>query len=147
MGKVTIKELQERLQQQKELIDMQQEDIIRLNKELEEAKQGMNVISLVEFNGVVKQCENVELRYKVMERQKDKEIERLKDRINQFESKQIDKCTIHNERGAGRKSQLTPEQSEKVYSLHQQGLSYGKIATEVGISKAYVYKLISKQNK
>jgi predicted RNase H-like nuclease (RuvC/YqgF family) len=119
MGKVTIKELQERLQQQKELINMQQEDIIRLNKELEEAKQGMNVISLVEFNGVVKECENIELRYKVMERQKDKEIERLKAKINEFESKQINKCTIHNERGAGRKSLLTQEQLEKVYALPQ----------------------------
>lgn len=51
----------------------------------------------------------------------------------------------HNERGAGRKSNLTEEQLEKIKELHQEGLSYGAIAKEVGISKAYVYKLINKQ--
>lgn len=79
-----------------------------------------------------------ELEKIIIEQQK--EIDFLKNRIAKLESKK------HNERGAGRKSNLTQEQINKVDELHLQGLSYGAIAKEVGISKAYVYKLINKQN-
>lgn len=70
-----------------------------------------------------------------------KEIDLLKSRIAELESKK------RNERGAGRKSNLTQEQIYKINELHLQGLSYGAIAKEVRISKAYVYKLINKQNE
>lgn len=68
-----------------------------------------------------------------------KEIDFLKSKIEKLESKK------HNERGAGRKSTLSKEKINRVNELHLQGLSYGAIAKEVGISKAYVYKLINKQ--
>ena len=64
-------------------------------------------------------------------------------RVEYLELVKKEEGKVHNERGAGRKSKLTQEQLDKVNELHKQGLSYNKIGQEVGISKAYVYKLIN----
>lgn len=72
-----------------------------------------------------------------------KEIEFLKNKIAEIEFKEVKK---HNERGAGRKSNLTKEQIWKINELYSKGFSYAAIAKEVKISKAYVYKLINKQS-
>lgn len=71
-----------------------------------------------------------------------REIEYLEKRIKELEFKEIKQ---HNERNAGRKSNITKEQILKINKMHSEGQSYGAIAKEVGISKAYVYKLINKQ--
>ncbi len=76
-------------------------------------------------------------------------LEEENKRLKAENRKLINNKTIkgYNERGAGRKSNLTEEQKDKIKKLHQQGLSYGAIAKEVELSKAYVYKLISKHNE
>lgn len=47
----------------------------------------------------------------------------------------------HNERGAGRKPRITPEQIEEIRSKKQAGMSYREIAKEVGFSPSTIFKV------
>jgi YesN/AraC family two-component response regulator len=135
MARKTIKGLEQELELEKSL----KEEYKKKVEELEE------IIKDLAFGKVVSKCEYDKLL---------KKNERLQERSNKFieiikSRSQNNKETkrVHNERGAGRKSSLTEEQRQKINELHKQNLSYGKIAKEVGLSKAYVYKLIKKQIK
>ena len=50
----------------------------------------------------------------------------------------------HNERGAGRKPSLTPEQIEEIRYRRQHGISYRALAKAYGCSVGTVYKACSK---
>ena len=50
----------------------------------------------------------------------------------------------HNERGAGRKSSLTPQQSAEMLALHQQGKGATELAKKYGISRQTIYKQLER---
>ncbi len=114
---------------------------IQLNTKKENSLNAQ--ISLLE-----ERCEGLEKDNNALEVYMNKLAEENK-KLKAENRKLINNKTIkkHNERGAGRKSNLTKEQKDKIKKLNQEGLSYGAIAKEVGLSKAYVYKLISKHNE
>jgi YesN/AraC family two-component response regulator len=67
----------------------------------------------------------------------EEQLEQLK-QINNVADKK------HNERGAGRKSRLTEEDVQKILELYRIGVSYRKIAKQMGLSDVYIAKLIKK---
>ena len=74
MPRVTIKELEERLQQASRIIGLQQQAIENLTNELEATRKGLNVVSNDEFKGILSDFENTRERYRILEKQKDKDI-------------------------------------------------------------------------
>lgn len=50
----------------------------------------------------------------------------------------------HNERGAGRKSSLTPQQSAEMLALHQQGKGATELAKRYGVSRQTIYKQLER---
>ena len=50
----------------------------------------------------------------------------------------------HNERGAGRKSSLTPQQLAEMLALHQQGMGATELAKKYGISRQTIYKQLER---
>ncbi|MCY6354368.1 helix-turn-helix domain-containing protein [Clostridium sp. ZS2-4] len=93
-----------------------------------------------------KKCEDLKKDNNTLEVYRNK-LEKDNEKLKAENRKLINNETVtvkkHNERGAGRRSNLTEEQMQGIKELHQEGMSYGKIAKEVGLSKAYVYKLIN----
>jgi YesN/AraC family two-component response regulator len=121
------------------------EKIIQLDKKVKAYKEGhKSFIKNIDLN--TEQKKILDKRINSLER-KCEELTEENEKMRIVNKSLINKKTekIHNARGAGRKSNLTQEQLQKVYDLHNQGLSYSKIGQEVGISKAYVFKLIKKQ--
>ena len=49
----------------------------------------------------------------------------------------------HNERGAGRKNSLTPQQLAEMLALHQQGMGATELAKKYGISRQTIYKQLT----
>lgn len=148
MARITIKELQEHIKKSDEIIKWQQDKIQELQVQNENILNNKDCVSKAEYEALLKQFENLQSNHKTFkelyEHWKDKSS-KLINKCTELEKKLAKTDPKHNERGAGRKRTLTDEQLEKVQELHQQGKSYGAIAKEVGISKAYVYKLINKQ--
>ena len=147
MPRVTIKELQEQLNKSDNIIKWHQDKIHELQKQNENILNDKDSVSKVEHEALIKQFQNLQDNYKQLkdlyEKQKDKNST-LINKCIALENKLSELEPKYNERGAGRKSTLTNEHLQKVRELHQQGLSYGAVAKEVGLSKAYVYKLINK---
>ena len=50
----------------------------------------------------------------------------------------------HNERGAGRKNSLTPQQLAEMLALHQQGMGATELAKKYGISRQTIYKQLER---
>ena len=50
----------------------------------------------------------------------------------------------HNERGAGRKSSLTPQQSAEMLALRQQGKGATELAKRYGVSRQTIYKQLER---
>ena len=50
----------------------------------------------------------------------------------------------HNERGAGRKSSLAPQQSAEMLALHQQGKGVTELAKRYGVSRQTIYKQLER---
>ncbi|WP_461207643.1 helix-turn-helix domain-containing protein [Clostridium sp. DL1XJH146] len=127
------------------LHEKDKEKIIQLDKKVKAYKEGHNAfIKNIELN--TEQKKILDKRISFLEK-KCEELTEENEKMRIVNKSLINKKTekIHNARGAGRKSNLTQEQLQKVYELHKQGMSYSKIGEEVGISKAYVCKLIKKQ--
>lgn len=138
MPKVTIKELQEKLKQSQSIIDAQLSEISRLDKELEDTKIGLNVVSRSEFNSVVTELENKKELYKKLEEIKDRETSRLKERvdtlINQLRASETERSeskTEYNDRGAGRKEFQNYDVVRKIYSLYVNGESLQGVANRL----------------
>lgn len=198
MARITKKELEEKLEQANKLVESQQQQIEELQKENEKILNDKEVVSKVEFMGVIKELERIQVNYETLKKQYERENEKLNNKLAAYkkshqdfikkielnkESEKVlnehistleEKCEytkkdteilrnhveflraenlkltnkkskkVHNERGAGRKSNLTTEQVQRIEKLHQKGKSYGAIAKEVGLSKSYIYKLINK---
>ena len=51
---------------------------------------------------------------------------------------------LHNERGAGRKSSLTPQQLAEMLALHQQGKGATELAKRYGVSRQTIYKQLER---
>ncbi len=50
--------------------------------------------------------------------------------------------SITNPRGAGRKSNVNPEEKERIVRLRRSGMTIREVASETGYSIGYVHKLI-----
>lgn len=146
------KELEEQLKKANEIIG-------ELNKKVSAYKDGdKKLIKVIEsgtqnekllkehITFLEKKCADLEKDNAELEDWKNEYKEKLsqlrKEHLSLIKKETVKK--VHNDRGAGRKSKLTTEQLDIVIELHQKGLSYNKIGQEVGLSKAYVYKLIKK---
>ncbi|MCY6485899.1 helix-turn-helix domain-containing protein [Clostridium aestuarii] len=153
MPRVTKKDLEKKIEDRDKLIDMLSKQINKLQQEKEDILNNKGAVSKAEFQGAIKEIERLKINYKTVSELYDKSKEKNSTLINKCtelakENKELKENRIekkHNERGAGRKSKLTDEQLQKIKMLYQNGKSYGSIAKEVGLSKAYVYKLINKQ--
>lgn len=132
MPKKTIKKLEEELELEITLKEGYRDKVIKLEKIILDLSAG-KVVSKIEYEKLLKKNEELQER-----------INKLRETVKKC-SQNNSETKKHNERGAGRKSTLTDEKIQKIKELHSQGLSYGKIAKEVGLSKAYVYKLINKR--
>lgn len=144
MPRITKKELQEQLEQANRVIELQQKSIQKLQEKIDNILDNKNAVEKEEFNVAIKNLERIQINYKTLENQ----FKREKQEKDILSSKVIaleNNNNRHNSRGAGRKSKLTVEQINKILLLRQEGLSYGAIAKEVKLSKAYVYKLINKR--
>lgn len=51
-------------------------------------------------------------------------------------------CSITNPRGAGRKSNIDPEEKERIIRLRRSGMTIREVASETGYSTGYIHKLI-----
>ena len=56
----------------------------------------------------------------------------------------IESEKTHNERGAGRKNSLTPQQLAEMLALHQQGMGATELAKKYGISRQTIYKQLER---
>lgn len=153
MARVTLKDLQEQLKKNDNIINWQQNKIQELQELNEKILNNKNSVSKEEHEALVKQFESLQDNFKEIKALYEHEKERNSILINkctklekELAELQKKEKTKHNERGAGRKRTLTNKQLENIQMLHKQGLSYGAIAKEVGFSKAYVYKLINVRN-
>lgn len=52
-----------------------------------------------------------------------------------------------NERGAGRKSSLTPQQATEMLALHRQGMGATELAKRYGVSRQTIYKQLDRMEK
>lgn len=152
MARITVKELQEQLKKRDDLIEWQEKKIQKLQKENERILSDKDVVSKAEFETLTNRLsmsedshKNALNLYKNTEEKNRTLINKCIELEKQLKELQLMEQKKHNERGAGRKSSLTQEQINKIKELHEQGLSYGAIAKEAGLSKAYVYKLINKR--
>lgn len=123
-----------------------------MQKQNESILENKDAVSKAEYEALSKQFDDLQINYKTLRGlfkcKKEKNgllVNKYTKLEKELEGLQQEVKPKHNERGAGRKSTLTQEQLDKVQQLHEQRLSYGVIAKEIGLSKAYVYKLIKKQ--
>ena len=140
MSTVTIAELKDTIQSMHKTIDLQMQEIIELQKQKDNILNENNSVSKPQFDGLLKDFELLQIKNKMVSTENQKLKEKIKLLTPQLLEK---KC---NERGAGRKSNLTDDQLELILELRHQQLSYNEIAQKVGLSKTYVHKLICEQN-
>lgn len=141
MARITIKALQEELEQLKSINKYQFNDINRLNIEIDQFKNKLNIVSKEEFSSLVKQLENQKLRtseykklyenlkvqYKTERSKYLNEIESLEQQLSSSEMKL-------NERNAGRKAYSNKEVIEMIYNYYIAGKSLQGIADELNRS-------------
>jgi regulator of replication initiation timing len=150
MAKLTVSELQEKLDQAKSIISKQYDEITRINKELEDTRKGLNVVSRAEFDGVIAELERVREMYSSLEKMHEKEKarkhpnktlendnwvlrcenEQLKRRVGELEQqgRAAIKTEPINARGAGRKEYQDIAVIHSVFSMYMQGQSLQGIA-------------------
>jgi hypothetical protein len=141
MSKMTINELQEKLERANNIIVMQAAEISNLHKKLEATKKGLDIVSSSEFKSVITELESNKTLYKVLEQQKDKEILRLKNKIDYLidkiqENSSSEIKTEHNSRGAGRKEFQDYATVKRIYDLYKSSESLQDIANI--LNKEYV---------
>lgn len=73
-------------------------------------------------------------------------IERRYKTIYEVRNSNIRALSITNPRGAGRKSNIAPEEKEKILRLRRSGMTIREVASETGYSIGYVHKLIHEHN-
>lgn len=117
MPKITIAELQLRLAQANRIIESQQEQISEINR------QYADVVSKKEYDCLIEEYEALEHKYKALEYL-------------------FIKKKVHNERGAGRKTRLSPEIISDAQKLKNEGLSMKEISGRLDISVGSVHKAV-----
>jgi hypothetical protein len=138
MAKPTTAELQQKLEQANKIIDSQMTDISRLRKEIEETRSGMNVVSRSEFDSLVIDLENMQEKYKALERIYLREKERLQKRIDDLLTRINERpeiSTTVNARGAGRKEYQDIDIIKRIYSMYLEGNSLRVIAEKLNKEK------------
>ncbi|WP_196008055.1 recombinase family protein [Clostridium tyrobutyricum] len=133
MPRITIKEMQEKLNNAQKTIEMQIDEISRLNKELDNTRNNVGVVSSAEFKSVITELETKENLYKLLEEQKNKEIEKLKTKVDLLNAElKKNKSTVinseHNSRGAGRKEFQDYDTVKTIYKSYSEGKSLQNIA-------------------
>lgn len=134
MARVTIKEMQERLKKAQEIIEMQIDEISRLNKELDNTRNNEGVVSSAEFKSVITELDTNKKLYRVLKEQKNKEIDQLKAKVDLLNAELLKKneSTVikaeHNSRGAGRKEFQDYDTVKKIYKSYSEGKSLQNIA-------------------
>lgn len=134
MARVTIKEMQERLKKAQKIIEMQIDEISRLNKELDNTRNNEGVVSSAEFKIVITELDTNKKLYRVLEEQKNKEIDQLKAKVDLLNAELLNKneSTVikaeHNSRGAGRKEFQDYDTVKKIYKSYSEGKSLQNIA-------------------
>jgi len=152
MARITISYLEKEIERYKNLINLQFEDINRLNKELESTKNNMDVVGRAEFNGVITELDSFTERYKILtqlyEREKSKsdanshlrdenhelrlENENLKNKILDLEKQatsSVINTELHNNaKRAGRKEYQDINIILRIFSFYAEGLSLQNIA-------------------
>jgi hypothetical protein len=140
VAKVTLKDLQAELKKAREVIKLQENEIIRLNDTLDQVKYDKGVVLKREFDKLLedfkdaeKRCEEyVKLILKGSNKQteQEKELDDLKRRLIDAQSHvktEVVPKRVHNERGAGRK----PYQNEKVIRYMFQMYASGKSLQDI----------------
>lgn len=140
MAKLTIAELKDQIQCLRNTIELQAQEIIRLNKQNNDIMNRCEVVSRQEFETLLKEFEYLKFQYKLVT----EENKRLKEKLEMKMNTTYEEP--HNSRGAGRKSNINNDILNMISKLHQENKSLSEIASAVGLSKSYIHKLISGQN-
>lgn len=138
MPRVTIKSLQEQIDNLKSINDFQSSEINRLNKEIDSLRDKEKIVSIEEYKLLIEEFENqktltTEYR-KMYENLKNKYTKERNELINKVKElqEQLDSSEIKlNGRNAGRKAYSNKEVIEKIYNLYLDGKSLQGIANEL----------------
>lgn len=142
MPRVTKKDLEKKIEDRDKLIDMLYEQIDKLQQENTNILNNKEVVPISEHEGALKEIERIKINLETVKELYTKEKAKNDKFLQENKELKANNTEKHNARGAGRKSTLTQEQLQKIHQLYKEGLSYGAIAKEVGVSKTYAYKLI-----
>jgi DNA-binding NtrC family response regulator len=150
-------ELQKQLEEYKKLFMMQLDEITKLNKDLEDTRNRLNVVSRAEYDGVISELNNVLERYDVLKKTHKKteikpgtlkndnwilrcENDELRKRVTGLKQSAVIK-TEHNARGAGRKR---IEIDKKVIELRNEGAKIKQISQKLNIGTATVSRILKR---
>ena len=126
MPRVTIKSLEQKIEDLKFISEYQSNEINKLNTEIDTLKDSKNVVSVEEYNFLLKQLE--------VQKQSTAEYKKLYEDLKEKYSKKcyIDSSEIKlNARNAGRKMYSNKEVIEKIYKFYVEGKSLREIANEL----------------
>jgi len=164
MSKITLAELQKQIESYKVLTNRQQEEISRLNKQVEDVHKQQGTVSKVEFDALLTQHENLEERYRILQSLLEKEKKEKSDRINEILKKyesleeiyneleilyrkekdnnqELKKTNEHNVRGAGRKKKL---EDNEILLLRAEKMKIKDIAKKLEISIPTVKRVLGR---
>lgn len=122
MPKITIKVLQEEIESLKYINELLSSEITKLNREIDDLKDQEKVVSIEEYNVLIRELEN----QKIISSEYKKMYERLRDETSE---KKL------NVRNAGRKAYSNKEVIEMIYTLYLSGSSLQAIADNLNYSE------------
>jgi phage shock protein A len=134
VAKATIKELEEKLKNSQRLIELQKDDISRLHKELEDTRNNLGVVSSLEFKSVITELDTNKKLYKLLEQNKDREIELLRKEMDSLKQTSTEIKTERNSRGAGRKEFQDYRTVKNIFKSYTNGESLQSIANKLNES-------------
>ncbi|MGO5075968.1 recombinase family protein [Clostridium sporogenes] len=141
MPRVTIKSLQEELEQLKSINKYQSDEINKLRVTIEDIKKEKDVVSKEEYDNLVKQFEPQRLMvteykrlYEDLRVQYNTERSKYISEIESLEKQVKGSETKLNERNAGRKAYSNKEVIEMIYNFYIDGKSLQRIADELNRS-------------
>lgn len=174
MAKPTISELQKQLTEYKTLFNQQIDEVTRLNKELDNTRNGLNVVSCAEFDGVLNELNDTLERYDILKNINEKlkkrimELEisygkvveshdKLRDNYNQIEDgylkqvkeytkeiEELESMVVKIEHNARRAGRKRLGIDEKVIELKKQGAKIKEIAEELNVGTATVNRVLKR---
>lgn len=142
---ITKQELNDRVENMNESLKKKDEKILKMEIEIENLKYKLKSKKGLDADiEKIREKDIENLKYNISILKDDKKylsetVQKLNDELNFYKSK----VETKNIRGAGRKSKATLEQIETIQKLNSEGLSYGKIAKEVGLSVGTVFNIVN----